>query len=206
LKKPHRVFLFSRLSSDHRPFYPVFSFLFLLGIGIGYLTAGQVTGSQRQELSEYLYTYMRSAASAQSAPVLRVLFAYFRGPVALLLAGFFAGAVWLVPLLILGQGMLLSFSVFCFAAALGRSGLLCAFVAFGIRCLFVLPCSFFLAAQVWSASERIKLGDRTKRSLSPSPSIMFTIFICSLILLIGCVIEISLAPRLYAQILIHIPQ
>lgn len=206
MKKPHRVFVMPRPRAKLRPIYLILSLVFALGAGIGYLAAGRITDLQHQELSDYLRSYMQCAASARTPPVAGVIFAYFREPLALLLAGFFVGGVWLVPLMILGQGFLLAFSVSCFSLALGRTGLLCAFAAFGIRCLFVLPCSFFLAAQAWFAADRLRHGERLKSELWPKVSPLYAFFACSIALLLGCVIEISLVPRLFMQILIHIPQ
>lgn len=54
--------------------------------------------------------------------------------------------MFLLPALSALQGFFLSYSVACFAAALGRGGVKLALCAFGVRCAFILPCTFFLAA------------------------------------------------------------
>ena len=76
------------------------------------------------------------------------------------------------------EGFFLSFSAGCFAAALGRSGVLLALAAFGVRCLIVLPCSIYPAMLV---------GERNRwRKLA----------VCGALLLLGMALELTLVPRL----------
>ena len=88
-----------------------------------------------------------------------------------------AGAALILPVLAT-EGFFLSFSAGCFAAALGRSGVLLALAAFGVRCLIVLPCSIYPAMLV---------GERNRwRKLA----------VCGALLLLGMALELTLVPRL----------
>ena len=88
-----------------------------------------------------------------------------------------AGAALILPVLA-AEGFFLSFSAGCFAAALGRSGVLLALAAFGVRCLIVLPCSIYPAMLV---------GERNRwRKLA----------VCGALLLLGMALELTLVPRL----------
>ena len=88
-----------------------------------------------------------------------------------------AGAALILPALA-AEGFFLSFSAGCFAAALGRSGVLLALAAFGVRCLIVLPCSIYPAMLV---------GERDRwRKLA----------VCGALLLLGMALELTLVPRL----------
>ena len=88
-----------------------------------------------------------------------------------------AGAALILPVLA-AEGFFLSFSAGCFAAALGRSGVLLALAAFGVRCLIVLPCSIYPAMLV---------GERNRwRKLA----------VCGALLLLGMALELTLVPKL----------
>ena len=101
-----------------------------------------------KELSDYLHQYAQATADGRgpSASALSVAAAYFRYPLAAALLGLTAAGLVLLPVLSVAQGFFLSFSVGCFARALGRGGVYLALAAFGPRCLFVLPCTLLLTA------------------------------------------------------------
>lgn len=198
LRKPRRVLFFTGVSQREQMEQLLLCALFVTGIVLGYLASGLVREPQHLELAEYLSAY---ATAKPSIPVGNVLFAYYRDAVLLLALGFLACGVWLIPLSLAGQGFFLAFAVRCFAAALGRKGVLFAFAAFGIRCLFVLPCSFFLAQLGWRSAMAVRKGGRARERTPPPGDALYGIAVCLVVLLIGAVIEISLVPRLLAQIL-----
>lgn len=204
MKKPHRVFLMMRPPAKIRLDYLVLAALFLVGVIAGHLMGGSVTDHQHQELADYLFSYAQSAASRQTVSLAGVVFSYFRGPLFLFLMGLAICGVWLIPLFIMGQGFSLAFSVHCFSGVLGRRGILLAFVAFGIRCLFVLPCCFFLASRSWSAANRLRKGEHLRDRRVPTGSTLYPLIVCGVVLSIGCVMEISLVPRLFSLIMSHI--
>ena len=197
MRKPHRVLLLPRPSGGIQPAYLTFAGLYLIGVIAGHLIGNSVTDLQHQELLAYLRSYAQCAASTHHPSPVQVLFSYYRGPLALFLAGFAICGVWLIPLLVLGQGFSLAFSVNCFAVSLGRSGVMLAIAAFGVRCLFVIPCSLYLATKSWPSANHLRLGDRTKGKGKVSDSGIFPMIVCGIVLLIGCIIEISLVPRYF---------
>ena len=200
LKRPRRILLMLRPPEKVRADYLVFGLLFLLGAALGHLFGGLVNEAQHRELSDYVLSYARSSYDPRSVPLANVFFSYFRAPVAFFLLGLAACGTWLIPFFMVGQGFLLAYSIHCFGLALGRSGILLAFAAFGIRCLFVLPCVFFLATRSWAASSRLRGGKKTESSGDGKNS-FYVLFLCGVALLIGCIVEISLVPRLLSLIL-----
>ena len=129
------------------------------GILLGQLAARSVPEASRTELAAYLrqYAAVWGETTDRTASLLRV-----------------AG---ILPVLA-AEGFFLSFSAGCFAAALGRSGVLLALAAFGGRCLIVLPCSIYPAMLV---------GERNRwRKLA----------VCGALLLLGMALELTLVPRL----------
>ena len=99
---------------------------------------------------------MQSALSA--------VLTYLRGPAAAFLLGLVGPGVFLLPALSALQGFFLSYSVACFAAALGRGGVKLALCAFGVRCAFILPCTFFLAAWGMRAAYARLRGPKKRRA------------------------------------------
>ena len=171
---------------------------FLFGVLAGHLVAGLVPGSSRGELGDYLLQY--AGGTADGLPVGAVLFAYFRAPAVFVVLGLLAWGVWLIPGYMVVQGALLAFSVRCFVSALGRGGLYLALAAFGMRCLFLLPCCFYLAGSVWRTA---KHGTAASVRTAGRKDRLFPLLLCALILLIGCVMELSLVPKLYSWVLLR---
>ena len=200
MKRPRRVLLMLRPAEKIRPDYLVLCLLFLLGAALGHVAGGLVGEAQHRELGEYVMSYTRSAA-AQRVPLVGVLFSYFRSPVVLFLLGLAACGAWLVPVFMAGQGFFLAFSIRCFAGALGHRGVLLALAAFGIRCLFVLPCVFYLASRSWKDAARLRKGSVIRERSGTEGRPFYPLLICGVVLLIGCTVEVSLVPRLFNLIL-----
>lgn len=156
-------------------------FCFCGGILLGQLAARSVPEASRTELAAYLrqYAAVWGETTDRTASLLRVAGVYLRYPLLVTVLGFCgaAGAALILPVLA-AEGFFLSFSAGCFAAALGRSGVLLALAAFGVRCLIVLPCSIYPAMLV---------GERNRwRKLA----------VCGALLLLGMALELTLVPRL----------
>ena len=128
-----------------------------------------------------------------SASALSVAAAYFRYPLAAALLGLAAAGLVLLPVLSVAQGFFLSFSVGCFARALGRGGVYLALAAFGPRCLFVLPCTLLLTVQGLSAAARRRDGQKVRLT---EGAYWRRVGLCGLILLIGAALELTFGPRL----------
>ena len=105
----------------------------------------------------------------------------------------YAQGLVLLPVLSVAQGFFLSFSVGCFARALGRGGVYLALAAFGPRCLFVLPCTLLLTVQGLSAAARRRDGQKVRLT---EGAYWRRVGLCGLILLIGAALELTFGPRL----------
>ena len=116
------------------------------------------------------------------------------------LFGLSAAGVALIPLLCAAQGFFLSFSVCCFAAALGRDGVLLALAALGLRCLFVLPCTLCLADAGFAQACRAMPRLRPRRPELNWRMLLFCVFV----LLTGTVVECAIVPKFFALILARI--
>lgn len=169
--------------------------LLVLGAVLGFAVCRAVPQQDRQELSDYLHQYAQATADGRgpSTSALSVAAAYFRYPLAAALLGLAAAGLVLLPVLSVAQGFFLSFSVGCFARALGRGGVYLALAAFGPRCLFVLPCTLLLTVQGLSAAARRRDGQKVRLT---EGAYWRRVGLCGLILLIGAALELTFGPRL----------
>lgn len=169
--------------------------LLVLGAVLGFAVCRAVPQQDRQELSDYLHQYAQATAEGQgpSASALSVAAAYFRYPLAATLLGLAAAGLVLLPVLSVAQGFFLSFSIGCFARALGRGGVYLALAAFGPRCLFVLPCTLLLTVQGLSAAARRRDGQKVRLT---EGAYWRRVGLCGLVLLIGAALELTFGPRL----------
>ena len=169
--------------------------LLVLGAVLGFAVCRAVPQQDRQELSDYLHQYAQATADGPgpSASALSVAAAYFRYPLAAALLGLAAAGLVLLPVLSVAQGFFLSFSVGCFARALGLGGVYLALAAFGPRCLFVLPCTLLLTVQGLSAAARRRDGQKVRLT---EGAYWRRVGLCGLILLIGAALELTFGPRL----------
>ena len=164
--------------------------LLVLGAVLGFAVCRAVPQQDRQELSDYLHQYAQATAEGQgpSASALSVAAAYFRYPLAAALLGLAAAGLVLLPVLSVAQGFFLSFSIGCFARALGRGGVYLALAAFGPRCLAcgTGACAGFAAARRRDGQKvRLTEGAYWRR-----------VGLCGLVLLIGAALELTFGPRL----------
>ena len=172
-------------------------FLFALGAVLGALGHGVVTVRDDQQLRAYVLQFAQVSAGADDrvASAFSVLAVYYRYALLTVICGFLTGGLLLIPLLCMMQGFSLSFSVCCFASAMGRSGVMLALAAFGVRCLIALPCTFYLAAQAMARSYD-KLQTVKQKEKPRITSDAWPILKCFLILLFGVVTELTVVPRL----------
>lgn len=178
---------------------------FLLGLLLGRLACGLVTEENIDQLRAYLLHYSEIAQNPTDAVASFVsLFrTYYRYPVVIYLLGFTAAGVALIPVVCMAQGFFLSFSIQCFAKAFGRNGVTLALSAMGVRCLFTVPCTLFLAMCA-AANALQRLGDnKGLRGQSGQKNIncVMRLLGCFLLLLIGVIIELLLVPRLMCTVL-----
>ena len=193
MRRPRRVLLMMRPSERFRADYLILSLAFMLGVLGGHLSGGLVSSSVSAQLGDYLLAYSQSISARPSA--VSVMFAYFRMPALLVALSLVSWGGWLILPAMAGHGFLLAFAVRSIASALGRGGILIAFAAFGMRCCFVLPCCFYLAAV---RHEGLASGPESRRRY------LFTVFACTSALLAGCAVEMALSPKLFIWALAHI--
>ena len=136
---------------------------FALGMVLAYPIQRRVGAEALTQLGTYVQGYARLAEDRvqQPASILSAAAAYLRYPLLAFLCGLSGAGVVLIPLLCGVQGFFLSFSVCCFAASLGREGVLLALAALGLRCLFVLPCMLYLSGTGFSRACRSRPRPRS---------------------------------------------
>jgi len=180
---------------------------FIVGAGLGRLGHSYVTAGDNEELARYICSYadLVSGSKNTAADICSVVLLYFRYPLFYFFLGFLSVGALLIPFTCAVQGFFLSFSISCFASSLGKSGVLLALSAFGIRCLFMLPCCFLLAAWSFlSAKDRISRTGTGAGRNSVSAGSFWRFAICVIVLLVGSVLELSVVPRLFSLALAKI--
>ena len=174
-----------------------------VGVLGGYIFSARCGEGMRPQLRQYFDAYQSLSAAAPLSPetVLRTLACYFRAPLLAFLLGFSSIGVLALPLLLSAQGFLLSFSLFSFAGMLGRDGFLLLAGLFGIRLLFVLPCTFVLGEAAFETSRTmaaLALGGG-KRPVRYGAAWWYRFAVCCVFLLIGSVLELWLTPVMLAS-------
>ena len=156
---------------------------FLLGMAAAYPARRSISTDALAQLGAYVQSYAQLAdgRSQQPVSVLSAAAAYLRYPLLAFLFGLSAAGVALIPLLCAAQGFFLSFSVCCFAAALGRCTLCLADAGF---------------AQACRAMPRL----RPRRPELNWRMLLFCVFV----LLTGTVVECAIVPKFFALILARI--
>ena len=175
----------------------------VLGILAGYLLSGRCRAETGEELAGYLDRYLARAGQEALTweTVGQTLWCYFRASVCAFLLGFSPIGVAGLPLLCAAQGLVLSFSLFCFAGVLGREGFLALLALFGVRVCVVLPCTLLLSAAALErayAMARMTLGGKRAQRLSAGGGYYVRFAFCCVCLFFGATAELWLVPRLLA--------
>jgi stage II sporulation protein M len=179
-------------------------FFAALGVVLGRWVCGAVAASDHEALRQYLQAYAGSGKVSGGGPVWPVAFAYIRYSLAAFLLGFFAAGVYAIPLVCMVQGFFLSFSVSCFASALGRAGVMLALAAFGLRCLLTLPCLFLTAVRAMDRSRTVGRELRGWLRWRADPVYYLRFAVCLVLLMMGTAADVILSQRLIALALQHI--
>ena len=173
---------------------------FLVGVSLGQFLIRLVPPEVGQELTEYMEAYVGIEADQSIRACLTAAFLYFRYPLFVVLFGFSALGIVLIPGATLLFGFLSSFSVSCFTAAFGAKGVWLALAAYGIRCAVTLPCYFVLAVPALIHSIRLTslLFGRGRRVLPVVYGRIWwiRIAVCSFVLILGVCIDLMLSPVL----------
>ena len=173
-----------------------------VGVFLGYVFSNRFQAESGGELRRYLESFL--SLSAQRTVSLRVAaqtaVCYFRASVPAFLLGFASIGVVALPLLFAAQGFLLSFSMFCFASVVGKSGFAILPALFAIRLLFVLPCTFVLGSAAFDKSYDLAAlmhgGGKRVRGVVYGSAYWYRFALCCVCLSIGCALELWLEPML----------
>ena len=181
----------------------ILSVCLALGILFGYGLALHQLGEMGEELRRYFDAYVLLAArEVSAAAVLRTLLCFFRAPLLAFLLGFASIGVALLPLLCAFEGFLFSFSLCCFASALGREGFALLLALFALRMLFVLPCTLYLSVCALDKAKALALltvgGGKRVRPIRYGAEYWYCFGIVCVCLLIGSVLELWLVPQFLA--------
>ena len=177
---------------------------FLLGVFLGQVLSARVGAETAEELDRYLHGYfsLPSPPETGGMAALSTLTVYFRYPLLAFLLGFASVGAVLLPAFTAAYGFFLSFSVCCFTAAFGRSGVLLALAVFGLRCLVTLPCYFCVAVPALEKSAALAAlslnrGGRAAPPTYGRPWWLRCGAVCG-VLTAGVLAELLTGPRLLA--------
>ena len=172
----------------------LFGSFFCAGSVVGFLSTRFVSNDARNQITAYLQAYVAcTAGKAAAGTFFAVFVSYLRYPLIAFLIGILGGGMLLLPLLCTAQGFSLAFAVQCFAAGFGRQGTLTALSLFGIRSLFVLPCTLYLACAAL----------RSENQRQPYAANDYGAFgVCVGILLLGALLDLTIVPKLLQRVLL----
>lgn len=182
----------------------VLALFLVLGVGCGYACSARCAAETGLELRRYFEAYTAVASQRALTPetVARTIICYLRAPLLAFLLGFASIGAAALPLLFASQGFVLSFSLFCFAGAMGREGFALAAALFAIRLLFVLPCTFLIGTAALERSCALAAlaagGGKRLRQTGSCASYLYRFAVCCVCLLSGCALELWLVPLLLA--------
>lgn len=175
---------------------------FLAGALGGHLYAGACGAETWDTLGRYLQDYCRLyGAERMEVSLASSGVMYFAYAGLLLLLGFSAAGVVLIPVLSGAFGFFTMYTVSCFVRCYGRAGAGLALCAMVVRLVFTLPCFFVLAGEAWPLSMELfslSLG-RGKRSgpVSYGSRYFLTFLLCAVVLALGVFCERMVTPLLF---------
>ena len=164
---------------------------FLLGALAGHAFAGCRQVSRNAELASYLQSFLILLQNQEiSAPSMgHALFSYCKYPLIVFLLSYTAFGVLLVPAVTFYQGFATSFAVSVLIYTVSEHGFLLALLLFGVRCLVVLPCYFFLAGSAFSAAAERMSGEGAKKEGAGEKYVLVRFLLCMMILAAGALLE-----------------
>lgn len=203
---PARARALRYVTADFLPLRSLLLALFLtLGILGGYAVSARCEAETLSELRRYFEGYLTLTAdrSLTVETIAQTLLCFFRAPVLAFLFGFASIGVVALPALFAAQGFVLSFSLFSFAAAMGRQSFILLPALFAIRLLCVLPCTFLLGTAAFDKSRSLaalSLGSGKRvRPLVYAADHWYRFAVCCVCLLIGSALELWLVPLFLAR-------
>ena len=178
---------------------------FLLGIYLGWYYSQHISAAASDEVQDFVEGYFMISPQYQLSVsrFLHTFFIYLRYPLLVFLLGFASFGLLLIPALTVALAFSLAFSTCCFAAALGRRGVLIAAVAFGLRCLFTLPCFLFAAQRALHTSNELAcyaFGAGKRGVPLFDTGVLYRVLLFLVVLAAGALIELCIVPWLLSLI------
>lgn len=165
---------------------------FFFGALLGNRVAGMEEVYSSAELQDFLSSFLTLVRSGQLEPASfgAALFSYFKYPIVVFGLSFLTIGIFFIPIVTFYQGFMFSFAVSAFLYAAGEHGLVLALLLFGLRCIVVLPCYFWLASSGMALAVGPGTGNKTRLGSERAGSDTVWRFIfCSLILFAGAAFE-----------------
>lgn len=141
---------------------------FLIGALLGMLAASLIGAESCDNLEQFFrsYTELSPGQAYTWSGFLGTLWYFIRFPLLILLAGFSALGVFVIPAAILLKGFSFSFAVSALVLLYGPPGLLAAAVFFGFADLVFVPILFLLGGWNWEISCHLAFGHGMQRQVS----------------------------------------
>lgn len=159
-----------------------FAFLFLIGVLAGILTAAFLNLPSKQALYSDINGFINGSHTQTS--FFESLWQVSSMPLLVFCLSFTCFGVLLIPVAVVLQGYLLSFSVSAMIRLLSWRGCLLGAASFGIRALTIIPCLLILSVQCFLLSKQfLRLMFPSATGSVKFPRGYVFALICSLILL-----------------------
>ena len=138
----------------------VLGLAFATGALLGLLAASLIGQESCESLERFLrsYVYLTPTTPATWGGYLRTLWYFARLPLLLLLIGFSALGVLVIPVALLWKGFSFSFAVSALVLLYGVPGLVVAAVCFGLADLVFVPVLFWVGGWNWELSCHLAFG------------------------------------------------
>lgn len=179
------------------------SALFLAGAIVGMAAASYV--ASEGELRDYITGYVSDYSSVPKTGELVGLafFNAFKYHLPVVLFGFTALGVFLIPALVLVRGFFLSFAVTSFINVLGSGGLVLALGVLGFQSLITLPCLLLLGAQGFALSTSVLTSGGLRPGIRRKADSIYwgRVGICFAALSFTALFEAFVSPLIVSQIL-----
>ena len=169
------------------------------GMLAGFWYAGRCQEDAGQTLQQYLEGYCQLYSDTGSAvSTLTAVRLYFSYIVAAFLLGFTALGTVALPALAIAYGFTAMFSVASFVGCFGRSGVLLALAALGVRVAFTLPCFLWVGTHAWASA--LSMTSCRGRRCAPVPrdsAYYYRLFFCVVWLIVGILCEQTVTPHFF---------
>lgn len=178
---------------------------FFAGLILGQGLAFRVPDQVYRQLDSYLVGFLALERRQFSDAVISTLILYIRYPLLAFFLGFVSIGVVFLPLASIAFGFFLSFSVGCFAASFGMSGIFLALALLGLRVFITVPCFFWIAVSSWELACVLAGRSRGKgKRFTPmfyGKRWWLRLAVVFAILLFGVSLDLMISPYLLEQVL-----